>query len=99
MTKKELKKLILNELRDSIKKPKIKYLNKNDIYDYTQNTLDKILDFYEEGHRGEEMDDTLKQQITNTLALFARDILESIDVGINPRDILNNVNEALGLNK
>ena len=96
MNKKELKELILIELKNNIKKPNVEYLNKNDIYETTQNTLDKILDFYSDAN-GEEMDSELKEKLTNTLAIFARDILESVGTGMNPRDILNNINEALKL--
>lgn len=98
MTKAELKELVIQELMartPGIKKPNVDYLNKNDIYDATQTTLDKILDMIERNHGNLEPSE--KQRLATALAIFARDILESVDTGIQPADILKNIYEVLNI--
>ena len=98
MTKAELKELVIQELMartPGIKKPNVEYLNKNDVYDATQTALDKILDMVELHHG--KMDDSEKQRLATTLAIFARDVLGSVDAGIQPADILKNIYEVLNI--
>jgi len=96
MTKAELKELVIQELMartPGVKKPNVGYLNKNDIYDATQIALDKILDMVERNHG--QLESSEKQRLATALAIFARDILESVDTGIQPADILKNIYEIL----
>jgi hypothetical protein len=100
MTRKDLKELIIQELMARparIKNSSPEYINKNDIIDAAQKAYDKILDSAENEYEGIELGNIERDKIKIALAIFARDVMSAFDAGLDPKDILNNIQEALKL--
>ena len=93
MTKKELRELILQELMArpaGVVKSNTEKVNMNDIADVAQNHYDKVLDFL----RYADYDPEFEQKFKIALAVYTKNILDAVDSGIDPKEIIQRINEV-----
>jgi uncharacterized hydantoinase/oxoprolinase family protein len=94
MTKKELRELIIQELMArpaGVVKSSIEKVNVNDIADVAQNHYDKLLDMLDDDQQN---DDTLRNKLKIALAVYTQKLLDTVDSGVDPREIIQRINET-----
>lgn len=95
MNKKELRELILQELMArpaGIIKSNPEKVNINDLADVAQRSFDNILDMLD---YDQQADDVLKNKLKIQLSLYMQRVLDAVDSGVNPREIIQRINETL----
>lgn len=99
MTKKELRELIIQELMArpaGIVKSSVEKVNVNDIADVAQNHYDKLLDILQMvgGYEANE-DPRVRERLKIATAIYTKHLLDAVDSGIDPKEIMNRINEIL----
>ncbi len=95
MTKKKLRELIIQELMarpSGIVKSNLEKVNVNDIADVAQNHYDKVLDMLD---YDQQNDDILRDKLKIALAIYTQKLLDAVDSGVDPREIIKRINEIL----
>jgi pyruvate/oxaloacetate carboxyltransferase len=95
MNKKELRELILQELMArpaGIIKSNLEKVNINDLADVAQRSFDNILDMLD---YDQQADDILKNKLKIQLSLYMQRVLDAVDSGVDPREIIQRINETL----
>lgn len=65
-------------------------VNVNDIADVAQNHYDKILSMLD---YDDQEDENLRNKLKIAVAVFTKQLLDTVDSGVDPRDIMNRINE------
>ena len=95
MTKQELRELIIQELMArpaGIIKSNPEKVNVNDLADVAQRSFDNILDMLD---YDQQADDVLKNKLKIQLSLYMQRVLDAVDSGVDPREIIQRINETL----
>lgn len=98
ITKQELRELIIQELMArpaGIVKSSTEKVNINDIADVAQSHYDKMLDMIDMIDGDASGNQTLRNQLKIAIAVYTQNLLDTVDSGVDPREIIKRVNEIL----
>lgn len=93
MKKQELRELIMQELMArpaGIVKSSPEKVNINDLADVAQKSFDNILDMLD---YDQQDDDVLRNKLKIQLSLYMQRVLDAVDSGVDPREIIQRINE------